>query len=286
MNVYEVVNERIDALLAQGVVPWRRPWKADVGRPRSIDGRPYHGINAFLLANVGHADPRFATFARAKAAGWRIKKGARGYPVVFWRQIEIVEGEGDEAVTKTVPLLRYYTVFNVEQIEGDVPPLDVEARSFDPIERAEAIVEGMPQRPSIVERGTAAYYRVAEDLVVLPPRSSFESGAGWYATLFHELGHSTGHPERLNRPELNNFEHFGSQMYSREELVAEFCSAYLLAHAGIDDEIPSSASYIDAWRRAIRDDSRALVVAASRGQRAAEFILGEAYGEVGALGGA
>jgi antirestriction protein ArdC len=103
---------------------------------------------------------------------------------------------------------------------------------------------------------------------------TFNGAAEYHSTLFHELAHSTGHSNQLNRKSLDTPAPFGSPIYSREELVAEFGAAFLCAQAGIDNTLENSAAYIAGWRKALKADNRLVISAASQGQKAADYILG------------
>jgi len=170
-------------------------------------------------------------------------------------------------------------VFNVEQCEGiNHKRLDEIARpnasQFSPIERAESLVKGYPNPPSIRTDGTAAYYRPSDDSVTMPVPESFESPEAFYSVLFHELGHSTGHKARLARGGVTDPQRFGNHEYSKEELIAEMSSSFLRAFAGIDNEplADNSAAYLASWLRVLRKDSRMVVFAAAGAQKAVDHI--------------
>jgi len=216
------------------------------------------------------------TIKQANERGGRIRKGEKSTLVVFWKSHAIqTETDDGEITEKQIPLLRYYLVFNVEQCDGLALP-KLESRHVDVIAKAEAIVADMPNPPSISHDGVnRAHYIPAHDSIHLPARSSFDSAGELYSTLFHELSHSTGHQSRLNRQTLTEVVPFGSETYSKEELVAEFGSAFLCAHAGIETTIDNSASYIQGWLRALKNDPKLAIIAASQGQRAASYIMNQ-----------
>lgn len=172
-------------------------------------------------------------------------------------------------------ILKYFNAFNVEQCEGIPVLANPDVKAFDAIEAAEAIIAGMPSAPSIAhDGGDRAYYRPATDEIHLPPRHSFSDAGEYYSTAFHELGHSTGHSSRLDRHDLETgIAPFGSPTYSREELAAEFTSAFLCNESGITNTIENSAAYIQGWAKKIRSDKRLVVIAASQGQKAADYVL-------------
>jgi len=272
-KVYEIVTEKIIAALESGTAPWHKPWKAGMAR-NAISKRPYSGINAVLLGMTPYSDPRWITMKQCNAKGGKIRKGEKSTLVIFWKQNTInQENDDGEIAEKQIPLLRYYLVWNVEQCEGlDLPSLEM--HKVDVIAQAEAIVANMTNPPSISNDGSyQAYYRPVSDSIHLPQRNSFDSASEYCSTLFHELGHSTGHQSRLNRPTLTEIVPFGNETYSKEELVAEFAAAFLCAHAGIETTVNNSTSYINGWLKKLKGDPKLAVLAASQGQKAADYIL-------------
>ena len=281
MNVYDIITERILKKLEEGTVPWRKPWQGgDAGIPRNVQtGYPYRGINVFLLAAAGYASPYWLTFRQVKRRGGTVRKGEHGTPVIFWKRRDPEDGEDGGEDQRAVPVLRYYLVFNLEQCDGVSIPVTSLApqRAFSPIARCEEILERMPDAPRIEHGRTHAAYLPVRDTVILPNRSAFESEAAYYATLFHELAHATGHARRLARPAVMDTASFGSHAYSKEELIAEMGAAFLCGGAGIEAAtLESAASYIDGWIRVLRGDGRLVIQAATHAQRAADFILGRA----------
>jgi antirestriction protein ArdC len=282
MNVYQIVTDRILTMLDNGVAPWRKPWKGGAaGVPSNhATGYAYRGVNVFLLAAAGYAVPRFLTFKQALALGGCVRKGEHGLPVIFWKQTTYKDKASETGERKGF-ILRYYTVFNVAQCDGvetDAPSMPV-LPSIPPIEAADAIVEGYaPRGPRIVHDFSArACYRPGEDCVNMPLRDQFNGSAEYYSTLFHELGHSTGHESRLARLEPTSF---GSHAYSREELVAEFTAAFLCGTAGIEAAtLENSAAYLAGWAHKLRQPSNAqwVVTAAAQAQKAADLILGRDF---------
>jgi len=271
-KVYDIVTGRILEALDQGTVPWRKPWTAGIPRNATTD-RPYHGINTVLLGMTAYSDQRWLTYKQAGQLGGNVRKGERSSMVVFWKQ-HTIKDEHDEESTKTISLLRYYNVFNVDQCEGlELEP--VQTNDVEPLAAAQAIVDDMPNPPSIDhDGGNRAYYVPTMDSIHMPAMNTFHGTGEYHATLFHELSHSTGHGSRLGRDTLETPAPFGSDVYSKEELVAEFGAAFLCAQAGIDNTLDNSAAYIWGWSKALRADKRLVITAASQGQKAAEYIIG------------
>ncbi len=281
-NVYQLVTERIIAKLESGVIPWHRPWAA-AGPPRNlISARSYHGINAFLLASMGYDSPYWLTWNQLKRLGGSVRRGEKACPVVFWKWYERETEERDAAgnpVVESRAFLRYFSVFNTTQCEGideHVPEPELPSRHFNPVAEAEAAVTQMPKRPAIEHGFGAACYSPLKDTVRMPRRERFESPDAYYATLFHELAHSTGHGSRLAREGITQTAAFGSDRYSEEELIAEMGAAFLCGHVGIEAvTIDNSAAYVDHWLRQLREDKRMIVRTAAQAQKAADFILDE-----------
>jgi antirestriction protein ArdC len=227
----------------------------------------------FLLAIQGYGSQYWLTFNQAKQLGGNVRKGEHGTKIVFWKfdtfETETADGETEE---RKSAFLRYYTVFNLEQTEGlkallALPP------AF-PIESAEEIVKGMPNPPTFEQDFQAAYIP-SRDVVTMPSRTAFESQAEYYSTLFHELTHSTGHAKRLGREGIEKIQPFGSEDYSKEELIAEMGSAMLCGIAGVEQAtISNSAAYLQSWIKRLKSDTRLVVSAASAAQKAADYIRG------------
>jgi len=276
-NVYEIVTGKILEALDRGEIPWRKPW-GESGLPfNAVSKRHYNGINVMLLAMAPYTDPRWLSFKQVGTLGGRVRRGEHSTLVTFWKVEKYTPeptANEPEPKEKKSFLLRYYNVFNVEQCDGLKIPT-IEKRTVEPIGEAEKIVADMPSKPSISHNGAdRAYYKVSDDSVHLPPQGAFKSPEGYYGTLFHELTHSTGHPKRLNRLENGALlSPFGSEDYSKEELVAEFGAAFLCASSGITNTVENSSAYIQSWMNALRNDKRLAVFAASQGQKAADYIL-------------
>lgn len=281
-DVYEIITERILALMDKGVNPWRRPWQTGPRRaPQNLlSRRPYRGVNVLLLGCSEYAAPYWLTFRQALAIGGNVKKGEKASIAVFWKMLDARGDEEHPAEPgKKIPMLRYYSVFNVEQTEGiDYPKPDLPTFTHDPIAEAEKIVAQMPTPPSITHTDhERAYYREHTDTVNVPPLERFENAAEYYSTLFHELTHATKAATRLNRKapdyDENGPQGFGTKNYGREELVAEMGSAFLCGMAGIEERtLENSAAYLDGWRKVIKEDTRLVVMAAAAAQKAVDFI--------------
>lgn len=271
-DVYQVVTDRIIGLLESGTAPWHRPWKGNHQAPQNfISRKAYRGINSFLLHAAGYASPFWLTFKQVQSLDARVKKGEHSFPVIFWKIFE----DDERAEKRKVPLLRYYNVFNVTQCEGiNMLPVPDANGDFHPIEKCEQVVAEMPARPPIEHGSARACYSPVQDMVRMPEAKTFESPEAYYGTLFHELTHATGHASRVARKEIIEPIRFGSDPYSREELVAEMGAAFLCGHCAIENAtVEQSASYIQAWLERLKDDRKLVVHAAAQAQKACDFIL-------------
>ena len=285
-NVYEIVTERILEKLEQGTVPWHKPWSGG-GCPKNlVSGKEYRGINVLLLGSQDFSSPYWVTFKQAKQLGGTVRKGERSTPCIFWKFLarDTENPMTGETKTKKIPLVRYYSIFNVDQCDGlshtRLETEQDEPAPFNPIEAAEAIVASYPEPPSIAHDGRgSAYYRPATDSIHMPERETFESEAVYYATLFHEMGHSTGNEKRLARPGVVNPIRHASHDYSREELVAEMTAAFLLAEAKIDSDslTNNSAAYLSGWLTALKNDPKLVVLAGAQAQKAVDHITGRVF---------
>jgi antirestriction protein ArdC len=277
-TAYEIVTASIIKQLESGVAPWRKPWRT--GTPANlVSKKEYRGINIFLLASQGYGSRYWVTYRQAQALGGTVRNGQHGSKVVFWKigELRRENQETEETENHKSILLRYYTVFNLERCEGIMSPDP--ARAINPIEQCETIVKSMPNPPGFVQDERACY-RPLTDTVGMPARSGFDSAEEYYSALFHEMTHSTGHPSRLGRAGIMHHNPFGSEDYSKEELVAEMGAAMLCGATGIESRtLGNSAAYLQTWINKLETDSRLIVSAASQAQKAADYILGRSAAE-------
>jgi antirestriction protein ArdC len=276
VDVYQIVTDRIISLLEAGTVPWQKPW-TDAGMPmNALSKRPYRGINFWLLLSLDYEHNLFLTWDQIKKLGGSVKQGEHGHVVVYWKTQSKAEVD-DEKGEKKPPLLRYYKVFNLHQCRDLPEELMTQVpvpREHQSILACERVITDMPVPPELRCNEPSAYYHIAEDYINMPKREVFTTAEGYYATLFHELVHSTGHEKRLNRSTITQMAEFGSDMYSQEELVAELGSAFLSSHTGIlESQIAPSASYINGWLGKLKGDKKFIVQAAGMAQKAVDLII-------------
>jgi antirestriction protein ArdC len=279
-SVFEIITEKILSHLDNGVIPWRKPWTGKAGIPRNlVTGKPYRGINLFLLMAECYSSPYWLTFRQVQDKGGSIKKGEKSSLVIFWkfREVEEIDKKTGEPEKKEIPMLRYYRIFNILQTEGmDYPQPEASINHLEPIAQAETLVEEYKDKPEIRHGFLRACYAPSEDLIKMPALNSFFNPEEYYSTLFHECVHSTGSPKRLDRPTLTESQGFGSESYAQEELVAEMGAAFLCGISGISQTtIENSAAYIQGWRDTIAKDPKLVIMAAAQAQKAVSYITGE-----------
>jgi antirestriction protein ArdC len=292
-KVYQVITDQIIAGLEKGVVPWRKPWRvAGVGPTNAKSGKSYRGINIFTLALTrlarGYGSPLWLSYKQATELGGKVIPGSKGVPVTFWKRLEVEDAETGKK--KNIMLMRYFTVFNLDQTEGVKLPKKV-AKLVEPVagtpkpveivDSAEAIMAqylGELGGPDFSEGNgiDRAYYVPSTDAIYVPDRGSFESMGEFYLTVFHEFGHSTGSDTRLKRTGVLEHNGFGTVPYSQEELVAEMTAAFVGGEANIStpETMENSKNYIGGWLSKLKADPKLVVQAAGQAQKAADHILG------------
>ena len=284
------------------------------GQALRSDGKPYRGGNQFILSIIamsrGYTSPYWLTMNKIRELtaakrtvvdqvtgeilqekgrwipGNGVQKGEKASPSIYFNTVRVKDREAaakGEDKTRPLRLIRYNNVWNADQVV-DLPeryyvkpePEELPG-GFEPLEEAQKILDGFFSRtgaPEIQHKGDRAYYRPLTDMVNLPELDRFESPEAYYATAFHEAGHSTGHRDRLDRESLTGFHRFGDAEYSREELVAELTAAFLLGDAGIatSDTTRNTVAYLQSWLKALKDNPKWLVWAAGRAEKAAHWI--------------
>ena len=273
MDIYAEITNRIIDQMKNGIIPWQKPWIASGSAISHTTGKPYSLLNQMLLGRAGE----YATFKQVQQEGGWVRKGEKASMVVFWKWIDKEDEETGEV--KQVPFLRYYNVFHIDQCEG------LEAKHSKPLPNsanadaaAEAIIADYVKREGVTlehQQGDRAFYRPSTDTITLPMMEQFAETAEYYSTAFHEMTHSTGHAKRLDRLEKTAF--FGSDAYSKEELIAEIGAAALVNRCGLETakSFRNSAAYIQSWLQALKNDKRFIVSAAGKAEKAVALIVGE-----------
>jgi len=279
--------EKIKESIENGtpILPWHKPWKTP--GPINLSTKKYYrGMNWFVLMFSDLSPSVWVTHKQAKQLGGFVKARPKdldkdqfwGIPVYYYGTfVPQTEKEG-ETSRKQIPFIKLSYVFNaVHQCEG----LDEHVQKITTtndnqvLPSCEMIVDAMPLSPQIKTSIDRAYYVPSQDSVHIPLLEFFDSSEHYYSTLFHELVHSTGHPTRLDRPDIM-LPSFGTDPYAREELVAEFGASMLCARVGIEERVvDNSISYIQSWLSRLKNDPSLLIPSASAAQKAVDFITGE-----------
>ena len=286
-NVYKSVTEYVIKELEKGFVPWKTGWNC-YGAPRNIaSGYVYHGWNTFFLNYITaleqYKTPFFLTCNQAEDMGGYVRKNEKGYPVIFWKSLvteyKALKGGINEIEEKEYPrsrlIIKVYSVFNIDQTSGIdfVIPMAHEKTAHEKIETCERLIKQMPKCPPIRHGGDYARYFAGMDYIQAPNFEQFQKPEYFYQTLFRELVHSTGHPFRLSRKELQFFI-TGDDRCVKEELVGELGMAYLCAYTGIEQEIlENNSSYINRWLNRLQEDKALLIKAATQAEAATNHIL-------------
>lgn len=278
-DIHQEVTDKILAIMEAGKLPWERPWRkgsnnADGLLPYNAVSRTnYSGINLPLLwASEGdYGSNAWLTYKQAQSLGGNVRKGESGSMVVFFKPLIVEDKKTNEKLT--VPLLRKYTVFNVEQCENlQVPKLKPVTPHISP--RGAVLDLAVYNAMAIKHGGDKAFYSPSEDYIALPHFDQFKSEALYSSTLAHELTHSTGHKDRLNR-DLSGM--FGCAKYAKEELIAELGSAFLMAELGLEYEARHAAAYLQSWISGLKDDKKLIFQAAAAASKAVGLLQGRLH---------
>ena len=286
-DLYQIITNKFIEALENGIIPWQKPWGGVAGGAYNVvSKRPYSYLNQLCLKHEG----AYATYKQWQEKGGQVRKGEKSEMVVFWKFLKTKEKDEDgEEKIKRFPILRYYNVFHISQVDGDKidklrEKLDEKAninKDFKPIEKAEEIFRDYIEREGIKyeeEASDRAYYAPMRDLIHLPERTQFKEVEEFYSTLYHETTHSTMKKGRCDRETDTLLASFGSENYSKEELVAEMGAGMALNKLGIDTEksFNNSTAYIQSWLEVLRNDKKFIVSAAGKAEKAVKYIFNEA----------
>lgn len=295
VDVYTKITNDVIALMEEGQVAWRKPWKyAGISRHQNFKSKsPYRGINAFITyataMTKGFDSPYWLTYKQATELGGVVKKGSKSTSVVFYTKVwfneakrvvkqpkGVSDAEMEAKGCKKFLSPKYYNVFNLDQIEGIEWSVDSKDYNHNEIiEKAEQIINEMPNKPTytIIE-SEGAYYRPITDEINMPLLDQFDNADSYYSTFFHEMIHSTGHDSRLKREGIVEMNSFGTETYSKEELVAELGSCFLCAETGIlPQQIDNATAYIKHWIKQLKDNKKLIWKASQDAQKAVDYII-------------
>ena len=303
-DIQKMVTDIVIEGLEKDICPWIKPWESASigGTPKNYNSkREYHASNKIVLTSImmskGYEFNYWVTFKGAKDLNGNVKKGEKGYPVIFWKFLEKtkVDDNGEE-VKKTIPMLKYFQVFNISQCEGiELPekPKKKKQNVLKTIKNAEAVVNDYNERETNltieVKKSNRAYFSPSDDLIVSPTmrqavdemkkhgQTANDGKQHYYSTLFHEMVHSTGTTSRCNRDGIVDMNYFGSHEYSKEELVAEIGSAILCAKVGLTSErvMENTSAYCKSWAKKLKSEPKWIVWAGGQSEKAVNYILNE-----------
>ena len=285
---------KIKEQIEQGVAPWQKPWKPGEQRlPKNIQtDKPYRGGNSVYLGVTqtakGYSDNRWATYKQIKDMGGQVRKGEKATHVLFYKFDDetqkaqdqpdrpTTEGKAEREHTRP-PMVRCYAVFNVAQADGLQLERKGDDREPEPEWKAHQTAERVIQESGIHVahvRGDRAFYNLRSDTVTLPEREQFATANGYYQTALHELGHATGHPERMDRDTLTQGAgHFGSVEYAREELRAEMSAMMTGERVGVGHDGSRGAAYVQGWLKALEQDPKEIYKAAADAQKISDYLM-------------
>lgn len=288
MNTSDFARRLADKLIEQlkaGTAPWQQDWVEGqrLSPYNPTTGNRYRGINILALMATGRSDPRWMTYCQAQAQGWQVRRGEKGTQIQHWiweeRRTRLdkdgnleLDKDGNpikELVRLSRPKVMVAAAFNAEQVDG-IPGLEPMSRlEWNPVDKAEKLLRASQAKIAHSQVG-GAFYRVGTDTIHLPGRERFSEAAAYYAVALHELGHWTGHPDRLNR-DLGH--PFGNEGYAREELRAEVASMIMGSALGIGYDHRQHAGYVDHWVRILTDTPTEILYAAADAEKISEYIL-------------
>ncbi len=268
--------------LESNTAPWTKPWKpgeVPAGPHNGVTNRSYRGSNFMNLLLTqherGYQSAEWLTFKQIGEAGGKVRKGQKGTSIQFWKTSEPTAEQLEEDPTaKKRMQVFYFTVFNRDQCDGLPEP---KAQLYVPEqwrhEKCEQLMRdsGVPFN---FNGGDRAYYRPDIDQIFMPSKAAFSSPDGFYATALHELGHSTGHKDRLGRDLSGKF---GSESYAVEELRAEFFSFMCGERLGIGHDPGKNMAYIKPWIKVLDNDPREILRASGDAEKMCNFLKIERY---------
>lgn len=282
-KVAQVAIQQILNKMGEGELP---PWRKNfvpVGWPQNFAGRKYTGSNTLFLSTAcsvyGWEHPVFITAKELKKRNARYNEGAESVPVIYCGTADKKDKKTGEKTGEKYTFMRYSRVYNIKETTGlnwEPPPPRNPGESIAECERVIQGYNGPEIQEDQVKRN---FYLVSSDSIHMVPRDRWDCMEAFYSVAFHEMAHSTGHPNRNNRYKItHSIPFFGSEDYSREELIAELTNYMLCLHTGISnhsaDLLTNSTAYVKSWLKKFKDDPRELIRASADAQRAFNRIVG------------
>lgn len=279
--IYQHVTDTIIKQLEQGATPWVKQWQGSSSADHNaVTGKGYNGVNTLILAMSasagGFKSNQWATYKQWLELGGQVRKGTKGTTIIFYSPVTGSKVTADGTEKSYHYVLKSYSVFNADQIDGYIAPL-VTIKPFNSIAALEALATD--SGALIKHGGDKAFYSPSNDFIQMPHKTDFTNEAAYYATLLHEMAHWSGNAARLNR-DLSG--RFGNEAYAAEELIAELSAAFLCAEYQIDGDL-RHAGYIASWLRILKNDNKAVFKAAALAQKSADYIKALATSEAAAV---
>lgn len=277
-DIYTRVTETVINMMEKVEDKWEKPWITvghNIMMPKNaVTNKDYNGVNVVMLwasaEMAGYTDGRWASFKQWQEKGAQVRKGEKGTPIVFYKELDRKKDEGDEEKPDKFLMAKMSFVFNAAQVDGfKAPELPV---IKSPAQRIEAVERFIQNTRAVVEYGgDRAFYRPSDDIIRLPEITRFKTTEGFQSTVLHELTHWTGAKKRLDREIVNKF---GTKEYAREELVAEIGSAFLCAKLEITKHPRKDhAQYLKSWLEVLKEDNKAIFTASSQAQKAVNYLF-------------
>jgi antirestriction protein ArdC len=272
--------------LNQGVIPWEKDWTSSL-YSNYCTKKAYQGINQLLLfvqailQKKNFKSPYWMTWNQIKKLNGSVLKTEKASIIIHYEskniEEEIINQQNEkETIKKKISFIKYYNVFNYEQTSG-IPEIELNRNEVK--QDCEQVLNNMKEKP-VIKSGLNPAYSPKNDYIIMPAINNFKSSDSYYSALFHELIHWTGHKSRLNRFNSESLK-FGSDVYSKEELIAELGSSFICQITGIAKEvIKNQASYIKGWLEILNNDKRLIVIASSRAEKCVDYIISENTNQV------
>ena len=283
-EIFDTINAKILESLENNIIPWKKPWNGGESMfpVNHATKKHYQGINTWLLLidaeKMGYTSNQWIGFGQADKLGIKVNKGAKASTIYLWTSFDKEETDDTGETTKRkIWYMKPLKVFNISSCSN--VPTNYKPKEHNPIVECEKVIETYKTRENIqitVTNSARAYYSITSDSIIVPTKEQYESVEQYYSTMFHEISHSTGAKNRLDREFGLSF---GNDAYAFEELVAELSASYLCGINSIDNAtIDNSAAYINGWKSKLKDNKEWFVKAASKAQKASNFVLTGAKG--------
>lgn len=279
--------EKVIESLEKGKIPWEKDWENSQAPMNPVTGTIYKGSNNIVLNSVScfkdYEDHRWMTYKQAQEKNWQVREGEKGTKIEYFSIIDkktnkplnkemynkLSQNEKLEYDKNLYYLRKTYTVFNGQQIDG-IPELQKEKREVDYNKINDILVNSNIE---IKYGGDRAFYSPEKDIIALPPKEVFKNENSFYGTALHELAHSTGHPQRLNR-DLSG--RFGTESYAKEELKAEFASVFIGQEKGLnynERHLENSNAYLQSWINVLKNDPNEIFIASKEADKISTHVL-------------